>query len=151
MSESFAPITLAPILERLEDRLTGWKEIGGAADQRAAENDKAPRTPAAYVLLASDQPSPPISGSGGYRQRVTGRFGVLIAIRDQRVAQRGTAKADELNQRIRELRDALIGWRHPGATQGFSTRLVAPCGVLAFKQNVIWWQDIYAVEYDIFK
>jgi len=149
MSSLLAPITLSPILDRLHDQLTGWKEIGGAADLASAEKSKAPATPAAYVLLASDQPSKSIGGSGGYRQRVLSRFGVVIAIRDYKVAKRGTAKADELRERIIQIRSALVGWRHPGATQGFATQLAAPCAVLSYKNNVIWWQETYAIEYDI--
>jgi len=151
MSSNLAPLSLGPIVARLEDQLTGWKQISGAADLSIAEKSKAPTTPAAYVLLASDQPSAARSGSGRYRQRVSGRFGVILALRDHNAKQKGTAKADELNERIVQVRAALIGWQHPGVDQGFTTRLGGPCALVGFRNNVIWWQEIYTIDYDIFR
>jgi hypothetical protein len=148
MSAVLGPLSLTPIIERLEAELPKeWREISGAADLEAAEKAKAPTTPAGYVLLAKDSARQPTSATGRFIQPVSGGWGIVIAVRDYRAAQRGAARADELTQRIREVRTAVLGWAHPDGN-GTTTRLTGG-QLLKFKDGVLWWQDAYAAEYHI--
>lgn len=143
------PLPLQPIVDRLTAELgRDWKAISGAADLAAAQAAKSPATPAAYVLLGTDQPREPQGSSQRLIQGVTGRFGVIIAIRDYRASQRGAGEAVELIERIGQVRQALLGWRHPDGN-GTSTRLGGTGRVLQFADGVIWWQDIFSAEYHI--
>jgi hypothetical protein len=141
------PIALEPIIERLESQLQDWKQFGGAADLESAQKGKAQITPAGFVLLANDQPRPPEGSTQRVIQRVITQFGVLIAVRDYKRADRGAGQAEELRQRVREVRSTLIGWRHPDCNT--STRLGGRCRLLGFREGVLWWQDIYSAEYHV--
>lgn len=145
------PLSHDPIRDRLRDELPNdWRLIGGAADQRAAEDSKTPATPACFVVIANDRPRSPTSASGRFIQPVTGAWGVLTAVRDYRASERGAGESEELIQRIREVRNALLGWKHPDGN-GTTTHLGGPGRLLMFKNSVLWWQDIFAAEYQIRK
>lgn len=150
MSAPFlGPLPIQPIVERLIRQLgRDWKEIAGAADLAAAQEAKSPAAPAAYVLLGTDQPSDPQGSSQRLVQTVTGRWGVIIAIRDYRASQRGAGESAELIDRITQVRQALLGWPHPNSN-GTTTRLGGPGRVLQYAQGIVWWQDIYAGQYHI--
>lgn len=143
------PLSLAPVIERLKGHLgRDWREVGGAADLNSAEKAKFQAVPAAYAVLASDQPRTPTSAARRFIQPVTGRFGVLIALRDYQPGQRGAADADELLQRVRQVRSAIIGWVHPEST-GTACRMGGRSGLLKRDQQVLIWQEVYSVEYHI--
>lgn len=145
---SYGPLPLQPVEQRLRDQLSGFRLIGRAADLAAAQRASTPTTPAAYVLMAADQPRPPAGSTQRLVQAVTGTFGVVVAVRDYQASQRGAGQSDEVQDRIGEVRAALLSWRHPDGT-GTSVRLGGRCGVLSYTDGVLWWQDIYSVDYHI--
>jgi hypothetical protein len=131
---------LSLILTRLKGQLTGFKEVGNAADLDALIDSVVP-TPSAYLM--------PISESaedneliGGFQQRLTIGFWVVLAISNLRDTT-GAAAINELTVQRTKVKAALLGWA-PEPAIGEPVRFSVG-HLLRFKDGVLWWVDEFRV------
>ena len=83
-----------------------------------------------------------------FRQQITAAVSVVSVVLDYRHAERGAAEEGPLTALIAAERAALLNWPHPQANR--STMQLASTGrLLRYKDALLWWQDIYQVEYQI--
>lgn len=96
------------IIARLEERVSGLRNVSGWSDYASIEDAKMP-TPCAYVLYLGDRP---LDDAGrGAVQRVMQLWGVVIAVRNLRSAPTGAGVRDEAGPYITAVIGALMGWR----------------------------------------
>lgn len=131
---------LAPIVARLEDQLTGFKKIGGAADLEAIGNGVVP-TPSCYVVMTRETASD-IDLVGGFEQAITVGFGVVIAVAN-RFDATGGAAIDVLDALRKQIKAALNRWV-PDPTSGEAVRFDSGA-LVRFDDGLLWWLDEYRV------
>lgn len=131
---------LAPIVARLENQLTAFKKIGGAADLEAIGNGVVP-TPSCYVVMTRETASD-IDLVGGFEQAITVGFGVVIAVAN-RFDATGGAAIDVLDALRKQIKAALNRWV-PDPTNGEAVRFDAGA-LVRFDDGLLWWLDEYRV------
>jgi len=144
----YGPLAIGPVIDRLTAQVSALRFVGGAADLEAAQRERAPATPAAYVLLSNDRPGSVTTSTQRFRQQVTGAIGVITAVRDYRVSERGAGAADDIESILAAQRAALLGWIHPQSNRT-PMRLGGQGRLLSYRNAVVWWQDIYQADYTI--
>ena len=131
---------LAPIVARLEDQLSGFKKIGGAADLEAIHNGVVP-TPSCYVVMTRETASD-IDLVGGFEQAITVGFGVVIAVAN-RFDATGGAAIDVLDALRKQIKAALHRWV-PDPTNGEAVRFDSGA-LVRFDDGLLWWHVEYHV------
>ena len=131
---------LVPVLTRLQTQLTGFKQVGSAADLDAIQNSVAP-TPSCYLVPMSE------SGEdnaliGGYEQRLTVGFSVIVVSANKRDAT-GAAASAALEPLRKRIKAALVNWA-PEQDIGEPIRF-ASGSLLRFADGQLWWADEYRV------
>ena len=145
---STGPIRIQPIVDRLEALVPRLEFVGRAPDFETAFTEQNPATPACYVVLAMDDPSPRVGASTILIQRVTSRFAVVTSIRDYSAAQRsGRDTEDEVSEVIGAIRRALLRWRHPDADT--EIELGGRGQPVRVNDGVLWWEDMFELTYQI--
>lgn len=142
------PLSIAPVMDRIREQVTDLREVGGAANLEAAEKAKFQVAPAAYVLMGTSSAGQVVGSTQRFRQHMTARFAVLLALRDYKAATRGTGRASEFEQHIAAVRAALVGWAHPEANRS-QMRMAGTGRVLKYTDAVLVWQDIFESDYRI--
>lgn len=133
---------LADIIARLE-AVAPLRLVSGAADFSAAAESRPKTLPAAYVLPLSEHPQGDDGVGEGVTQVVEATFGVALALSNVSDAKGGAALGD-LDAIRQAVREALLGWAPDGCEDGFS---YAGGALLGFANNVLWWQDTFAILY----
>lgn len=128
---------LTPILNRLQEQLTGFRLVGTAVDLDAVLSGGVPVAPAAYLV--------PLSESGGDNsissdaiQELNVSFAVILVVSNRRDATGAAAVADLESFRAL-VRDALRGWSPDADTCG--PVLFSSGRVLLFDDGLLWWTD----------
>jgi len=128
---------ITEISARLRDQVAALKLIGSALDFAVASETEPPATPAAYVMLLREVPSPS-EVEGCVIQQIGVRIGVVYAIKNVADVKGAAAQVD-----LKALRaagqTALLGWS-PTDAEPLER---GPGNLLAFKNRVLWWQDEY--------
>jgi hypothetical protein len=141
-----------PLVEHTIERLKALsvlRSIEGAGDYEAAW-EKGPRaTPAAFCLLGTEKSSGTAGASGGRLiQRVQVAFGVVIAVKNFRGEELGTAAGTDLASVVGAVRGQLVNWTPPSAKSPFEFSSGRHMG---YRAGVAWWQEIYLTEYRLDK
>ena len=132
---------LAIIIDRLKNRLTGFKMIGGAADLDAIGSGVVPK-PSCYVVPASESAEDIDLVGGVFEQRITVGFSVILASANQRDAT-GHAALHGLDPLRRQIKSALNGWT-PQHETGEPVCFTSGA-LLRFDDGLLWWGDDYRV------
>lgn len=140
------PFDIAPIIARIAANVSTLRLVAGAAELEAAITSAgAGTTPAAYVLLAREAAGASRGGSQRLIQQVDVSLSVVIAARNFRQADLGSAAGADLAALITAIRTALLGWTPDGAS-------IDPIELQAGrleqrKAATLWWQDIFRTRY----
>jgi len=128
------------VIARLSAEVTDFKQIGGSADFITAMKGGVVQPPAAFVVPLSERALPNELATEAVSQRDNATFGVIFAVQNIR-----DSRGREAHVQLRALRiavmNALLGWTPDGAVYDVFT--FAPSGgrLLAFEDQVLWWQD----------
>lgn len=146
MSAFTGPLDPEHVIERLRAQTTTIRLVEGAADYEAAVAAGGPRVAqAAYVLLDTDVASKPQGYAGGPMvQQAETRFAVVIAARNLRASDAGGTAVAGILPLLRDVRAAVIGWRHPEASGACTAQ---SGGVLMIAAGVLWWREIFRAPY----
>ena len=128
---------IAEIQTRLDAQVAALKLIAGALDFAVASETEPPATPAAYVMLLGENPSPP-PGGDFIQQQIRVHAGVGCPLKNVADVKGAAAQADLKTLRA-SAQTALLGWS-PTAAEPLER---GPGNLLAFKNRVLWWQDEY--------
>ncbi len=131
---------LSPILDRLKSQLTGFKAIGSAADLEAIGHGVIP-IPSCYLVPMSES-AEDNDLLGGYEQRLSVGFSVILATSNRRDAVGAAALAD-LEALRSMIRVALVGWP-PEPALGEPVRYLSG-SLLRFDDGLLWWADEFRV------
>lgn len=135
-------MNLVPIIDRLKDRVSGARYIGGAADLAAALRGVV-ITPSVYVMPLGDRPVKAGDDehcAAGAGDVVT--FGVLLALADARDAAGGEV-LEELPEFRRQVRRALVAWA-PDERRDDPVRFVRGELVKFEGDGYLWWADAFS-------
>lgn len=149
MSETLYPLDLGPMAECVRAEVSALRSVGEAAELAAAL-ERPGALPAAYVVLEEesfDDAEFTEHGMLGVKAVVA----VLIAVRNYRVAERGSAHAEDARALIGATRAALTGFSPP-VPPGVVTQALRPSGrakVLHYDQSVYWWVDRYLIQREV--
>ncbi len=123
---------------RLRDELGGvLKLVGGALDFAAASEAQPAAMPAAYVMLLREVPSPS-DVANGVVQKIGASLGVVLALKNVSDTKGAVAQVDLAALR-KLVQASLLGWS-PTDAEPLER---GPGTLLAFKNGVLWWQDVY--------
>lgn len=126
---------LAPVIARLQDRVAALRSVHGAADfANASQHLKIGGV--AFVLPLSEAAGDNQVATGYVRQRITTRFGVLLAVKNVATPTAEAAIA-EIDGLIDQVKAALIGWLHPDASR--TTLYAAGRAMGVDAERVTWW------------
>lgn len=142
------PLSIAPILSRLEERADLLAGVELAGDFEAISDSGAPRrTPWAFVLLGAER-APRHAGatSGLLIQSPETLISLVVCVKNLRRADLGSAAADDLVPVLRNVRAAVINWTHPEARNPFDLHSGRH---MRFKAGCLWWQETYRTDYRI--
>ena len=139
------PLALALVTARLAGT-AGLLDVGGAAEYFAAR-ESLKRWPAAFVLPAKDTSAANVFATEEIDQRVTARYGVIIAVRNLRDAKGEAAMAD-LTPIRHAVWDQLLGWI---PASGFSPCTYGGGRLLDLDEDaqVLWWADEFDTDYHV--
>lgn len=134
---------LSAIATRLDTQVAALLHVGGAAEFAAAAETNPLAVPAAYVIALQETPGPNQLGNDVH-QRIVAHVGVVLVVRNVADTTGAAAQADLKTLRA-AVQTALLGWQP--ATGYDPLERAAPSGLLAFKDQHLWWQDAYATAY----
>ncbi len=134
---------ITEIQTRLTDGVSALKLVAGATEFAAASESNPPATPAAYVIRLRETGGPRATFSR-VEQRVPTEIGIVLVTRNASDAKGAAAGVDMEALRI-AVRTALLGWA-PIAADPLE---FGAGGLLAFRDQYLWWQDSYRSTYDI--
>jgi hypothetical protein len=148
---SVGPFDIGEVIARLRAEVPALRAVEGAAEFAAAVAGTV-SPPAAFVLLAQERAEPKTGGSALAIQRIRVTFAVVLAVRNFRRSERGTAQSPDLVSLMRAVRQALMGWRttsfDPDETQRAATSVDLQSGALvSYDQATVWWQETYSFSY----
>ena len=141
------PFDTDPVIARIKSAVPAFRLVAGAAELDAAMTSAASSvTPAAYVLLARESASESRGSSQRLIQAVSVTLSVVVAARNYRQADLGTAAGADLRSLLTALRTALLGWVPAGSERPLDFQN----GRLERRQDAtLWWQDLYRAQYRI--
>ena len=100
---------IKPILDQIETADLSFRQTGGAESLAKVSSDFKV-TPSAFVVMTGEVAQAPARAAGGYRQKITVSFSVVIVL---------DGRADDESETYRKaIRDSLTGWSHPGSGAG---------------------------------
>ena len=102
-----------PVLDQIETSNLSFRQLGGAESLAKVSSDFKV-TPSAFVVMTGEAAQSPARAAGGYRQKITVSFSVVIVL-DAR-------KDDESDTYRLGIRDSLTGWSHPDSSSGALTQ-----------------------------
>jgi len=137
---SYAPFDVTPIIARLKSQVPALLTVGGAADYAAVKGLADFRAPCAFVLLAREKLKP---HAGQDSQRVVVTFGVVLAVRNNRPAERGAAAASDLSTYLAAIRSALIGWSPAAVGADRRGVQLLQGDLLNYDSSTLLWSDVY--------
>lgn len=139
------PLALELVTARLAGT-AGLLDVGGAVEYFAAR-ESLKRSPAAFVLPAKDTAAANAFATEEIDQRVTARFGVIIAVKNVRDA-RGEAAMADLTPLRQAVWERLLGWI---AAEGFSPCTYGGGRLLDLDEGaqVLWWVDEFDTDYHV--
>lgn len=143
---SAEPFDTGLAIAQVKAMATGLRLVGGAADYAAVKNLRDFAPPCAYVLLATEKLELSAGNTTGH-QRATVSFGVVIAVRNYRAADRGQQASDDLRSVLGQVRSALMGWT-PAVPGGRPTQLVRG-DLMDYDQATLLWTDQYQTQHFI--
>jgi len=98
-----------PILTQIETSGLHFREKG-AAEALAQVSQDFKVSPACFVVMTGEKASAPARAAGGYRQKLTISFSVVIVL---------DARKDDESEAYREgVKSALAGFKHPDSSTG---------------------------------
>ncbi len=106
----FAPFDVATVIAQIQAQVPTLRFVGGAADYAAIKSLREFQPPCAFVLLAKEKAQ---YHQGGGQQRSIITFGVVMAVRNYRAADRGLQGSDALRGVLDSVRGALMTWTPP--------------------------------------
>lgn len=128
---------IAEVAARLTVEVAALKQIGGAVEFEAASAGNPKATPAAFVVPLAEDPAPS-DLANTVIQRVRVSLGVVWAVKNVADPKGAAAQADLATLRAAG-QAALLGWAPTDAEP-----LERGAGrLLAFRDGVLWWQDVY--------
>lgn len=114
--------------------------VAGALEFATASETRPTAMPAAYIILLREQPSPS-DVANAVVQRIRVSLAVVLALRNAADAKGQAAQADLETLRA-TVQTALLGWAPTDA----APLERGPGQLLAFRDGVLWWQDVYDTE-----
>lgn len=134
---------IAETIARLLAEVSALKLVAGATEFGAASESNPPATPAAYVIRLRETGGPRATYSR-VEQRVPVEIGIVLVTRNVADAK-GAAAGVDMETLRSAVRTALLGWEPPAA----DPLEFGAGGLLAFRDQHLWWQDSYRSTYDI--
>lgn len=115
-------IAFAPTIARL--KAAGFGHVEGVLEFLGLE--QAPRvSPALFLVPERESAQPNRLGAGGHDQKITEVFSVILIVNSTRKAG---DTSEVLQEHVKNIEDAIIGWKHPdasGACEYISARLMS--------------------------
>lgn len=128
---------LKPVINRLRERLTGVRSVGGAADLEAALRGVVV-APAVFVVPLARR-GREMPRTGPTRQHISSLFGVLQVVESFR-DNVGEAALVDLDALGKQIFDALVGWVQDEMT-GEPVVFVQGELIQAEGDGRVWWSD----------
>lgn len=145
---SLGPLDVRSIIDHLRVAVPELKFVGGAADRAAIDDAPTLVTPAAYVILASEDVNvTPATGIPVHR--TLARVDVIYHVRHYRDGQRGAAHQPELAHLVSLGRRALNQFV-PTAPTGAVIEAMTSAGralLLALRERDAFWLDPFETTY----
>jgi len=129
---------LTPILARLQAETTGFRHIGALAE--LADIDSLQPVPPSCYLLPMSETAEDNGLIGGFEQRLSVGFSVLLTMRAQRGAAESLASLEALRA---QLKAALLNWA-PEPDVGEPVNFTGG-KLLNFVGGMLWWADEFRV------
>ena len=131
--------------EAIRDRIEADRGFKSVESTLEAARNRPPRTPAAIVYPAADEPEPSVGGSAATVQRVTARIAVLHVIGAPNDPLGARARR-ETGETVARTRGLLLGWTPEGA----DAPLALVRGQLEeIGDGRVFWTDTYAAGWTI--
>jgi hypothetical protein len=141
---SLGPFDVVPVIERIREQCPQFRKVEGAAELASIDKQGNEVVPAAYVVLAQEQPRAKTGGTLRVIQDVVVSFAVILVIRQYRVADLGTAASNAFRPLIAAVREAVVGWRpdaYHAATELGEGRL------LRYSDTTLTWNQVFRTSY----
>ena len=138
------PLDVTPALARLTAQVPELATVGGVLEYALAKRKPPAQCPAAYVVRATERASGVAPASMVASNKVTATFSVCLAFApdfDQAFTAQNLA-IDAIETKVRE---ALCGWKLPGATN-YSIEFVSS-ELSGFDEQTIWINCVFATSY----
>lgn len=133
------------ITQRIRDQVPELRQVDGALELDAVLSGAVlPATPAAFVVLTTEQPAPDEGFSGGLIQRITSYWRVIFVI-DNYADATGSAIAPQLQSLRVAVRRALLGWV-PDAENGEPLQ-ADTCELIDVINGRTFWGDGYLINH----
>lgn len=134
---------VSPVVTRLQERLTGLREIAAAAGLEAAMSGNL-AAPAVYVIPLNES-ALALEHTGAVDELLTQVVGVILVV-ETRDSTGGEGVTDLAGLR-RQVKRALLGWV-PDDTTGEPVRFLGG-EIVEFANGRLWWSDEYRlINYD---
>lgn len=141
-------LTILPIIDRIRAECPQFKAVKGAAEYETAVTSGSVANPSAFVIYGTERANVNKGGSEAHIQNVRADFGVILAIRNYRVDELGTAQAADLETMRVALRQALVGWTHP--SHAAATNISFTGGQNSgLKNGTLWWTERFTYNFAI--
>lgn len=139
-------------LDDIQARLTATaapplKLVASVASSPAAQGQArgVPQSPAAFVLLTSEDADPSRYATGAHAQRTRSRFGVLQAVRELSDAKGGAGMTTLQTVRTAVI-GALIGWQPESVDEPID---FVRGQLVDLQDGVLWWLDEFGTSFDL--
>lgn len=134
---------LESIAQRLRERASMLRAVGGSASLDAAYKANRFPEPSAYVLPARHSAGKNELGSNGFSQLVSAEFAVVLCVKNVADA-RGSAAHGDLQPVLEEVYAVLLNWQPPWA----ANPIEMDSGKLAdVEPGLLWWEEVFRVEF----
>lgn len=142
MSGFKGPYPVAAVVDRLKANAGSLRQVGRAAELRAAIANP-PSVKAAAFVLVSERAHPASGMTGKLKQRVDVSLGVVLFVRNY-AGRRGETSLVDAEALSTETRGVLLGWT---PTNHIAALELQAARSEQYDGGQLWWQDVYLTHY----
>lgn len=130
-------------IARIKANVPALKLVEGAAGFQSAGESSPKATPACFVFLQGESPTPNQLGDMFVQQKVMCTVGVILVVRNLKDTK-GVAAGADMEALRKLVKDQVFGWQAAPAYDPFER---GNANLLVFKDGHMWWQDLYLTSY----
>lgn len=120
-----------------------FRAVSGAADLQAARESPPKQLPVAFVIVTQEDAGPNAYSTIALQQHVVATVAVVLCVENRRDVRGAQARVD-LEALRTYLLSALLLW---APAQGFDPIEKGRGKLLAFQDQMLWWQDDFRTGY----